>query len=60
MKNLIKYLPLLLLFTSSCTSPNNKELPRNNIGEPASITKEQQLNNIPWVDPALFPSTKGC
>ena len=60
MKKLINYLPLILLFTASCTSPNNGEQPRNNISEPATITKDQQQVTIPWVDPSLFPPTKGC
>ena len=60
MKKLINYLPLIVLFTSSCTSPNNAELPKNKIGEPSIVTKEQQQVSIPWVDPALFPPTKGC
>lgn len=61
---LIRYLPLLVISIISCKEQNIKHVDyypdKSKSFEPKTIRTGQHLLNIPWVDPALLASVKGC
>ena len=62
MKNYLKLISYLLLvfFIYSCNQQEKTPLPEEKESIPATISRQQLLFTIPWVDASVLPSPAGC
>lgn len=63
MKNFMKLIYILFLLSTTvyaCSKPDKTEVPMENKTSPSTISGQQLLIEIPWIDASILPVTKGC